>query len=496
MCVTYDGSRKAQGVKIYFDGQPAPLEVNSNSLTGDIATPQPFRLGRRSTSLFFRGALGEFGFYNRVLKPDEIQAFVPVALAAAVKSGSHLNAAQEKVIREYFAAHDAGAAKARNSLAKLRAEKAAYLAKAQIPTVMVLEEMDKPRPTYLLKRGQYDAPDKSRVLEPGVPEFLPRLPSGAPANRLGLARWLVDPANPLVARVEVNRIWQRFFGQGIVSSPDNFGFQGEPPTNPALLDYLATELVRLHWDLKALEKEIVLSATYRQSSVVTAELAKRDPENRLLARGPRYRLPAEAIRDNALAISGLLSLKIGGPSVKPYQPAGLWQELAGGAGEGPYQQDTGENLHRRSLYTYRKRTVPHPTTSTFDAPTWEYCTARRSRTDTPLQALALLNDETYVEAARGLAQRMMREGGSDAQSRLRYGFRLATGRQPEAKEIQRLTAAYERYLAEYRRQPASAQTLLNVGELRADAKLDKAALASFATVAGILLNLDETITRQ
>jgi mono/diheme cytochrome c family protein len=496
VCVTYDGSSKAQGVKIYFDGQPVPLDVNANSLTADINTPQPFRLGRRSASLFFRGALGEFGFFDRLLTADEIQAFVPMALAAAVKPDGRSNSAQEKVLRDYFAAHDAGAAKARNSLAKLRAEKAAYLAKAAVPTVMVLEEMDKPRPTYLLKRGQYNAPDKSHTLEPGVPEFLPRLPSGAPANRLSLARWLVDPANPLVARVEVNRLWQRFFGQGIVTSPDNFGFQGAPPTNPELLDYLATELVRLNWDLKALEKEILLSATYRQSSVVTVELAKRDPENRLLARGPRYRLPAEAIRDNALAVSGLLSLKIGGPSVKPYQPAGLWQELAGGAGQGAYQQDTGENLHRRSLYTFRKRTVPHPTTSTFDAPTWEYCTARRSRTDTPLQALALLNDETYVEAARGLAQRMMREGGGDAQSRLRYGFRLATGRQPEAKEFQRLSAAYERYFAGFRREPASAQTLLNVGELRADAKLDKAELASFATVASILLNLDETITRQ
>ena len=309
---------------------------------------------------------------------------------------------------------------------------------------MVLEEMEQPRPTYLLKRGQYDNPDTSHALNPGVPAFLPRLPNGAPVNRLGLAKWLVDPSNPLVARVEVNRLWQRLFGVGIVATPDNFGSQGEPPANQELLDWLATELVRLDWDIKALQKEIVMSATFRQSSFMTPELAKRDPENRLLARGPRYRLPAEAIRDNALAVSGLLSLKIGGRSVKPYQPAGLWEELAGGAGEGPYNQDTGENLHRRSLYTYRKRTVPHPTTSTFDAPTWETCTVKRSHTNTPLQALALLNDETYVEAARGLAQRMMLEGGSDVEGRLRYGFRLATCRQPEPKEIERLAAAYHR----------------------------------------------------
>jgi hypothetical protein len=327
-----------------------------------------------------------------------------------------------------------------------------------------------------------------------VPEFLPPLPKGAPVNRLGLARWLVDPANPLVARVEVNRIWGRLFGAGLVTTPDNLGSQGEPPANPELLDWLATELVRSGWDIKALEKEIVTSATYRQSSVVTAELAKRDPENRLLARGPRHRLSAEQIRDNALAVSGLLSLKIGGPSVKPYQPAGLWEELAGGAGQGPYRQDTGENLHRRSLYTYRKRTVPHPTTSTFDAPTWESCTAKRSTTNTPLQALALLNDETYIEAARALAQRMMQEGGTEIDARLRYGFRLATGRAPAAKEVERLTAAYDRYREAFGKDPAAAKTLLRVGEFSPDSHLDKIDLAAYATIASILLNLDETIT--
>jgi hypothetical protein len=279
-----------------------------------------------------------------------------------------------------------------------------------------------------------------------------------------------------------------------VTTPDNFGSQGEPPLYPELIDWLATELIRLGWDLKALEKEIVMSATYRQSSVISAELAKRDPENRLLARGPRCRLSAEEMRDNALAVGGLISLKIGGPSVKPYQPAGLWEELAGGAGQGPYQQDSGENLHRRSLYTYRKRTVPHPTTSTFDAPTWETCTAKRSRTNTPLQALALLNDETYVEAARGLAQRMIREGGTDLDGRLRYGFRLATGRRPGGKEIERLSTSYHRYHESFRQDPASAKSLLSVGEFRADSQLDAGELAAFATIGNILLNLDETIS--
>lgn len=492
--VTYDGSSKAEGVKIYIDGRQAPLEINVDSLAATIDTPQPFRLGRRSKSLFFKGALSDFRFFDRILTAEEIEAFVPSVLAASVKALSSPDSGHRKILRDYFTSHfaDSTVVTANEALAKIRAEKAAYL--KAIPTVMVMEEMEKPRPTYLLKRGQYDAPDKSQALDPGVPEFLPRLPSGAPKNRLGLARWLVDPANPLVARVEVNRLWQRLFGAGLVTTPDNFGSQGEPPVYPELLDWLATELIRLDWDLKALEKEIVMSATYRQSSAITADLGGRDPENRLLARGPRHRLSAEEVRDNALAVGGLLSLRIGGPSVKPYQPAGLWEELAGGAGQGPYQQDSGENLHRRSLYTYRKRTVPHPTTSTFDAPTWETCTAKRSLTNTPLQALALLDDETYVEAARGLAQRMMCEGGNDIDGRLRYGFRLATGRQPRDKEIERLTSAYQRYHESFRQDSASARSLLSVGEFRANAQLDTAELAAFATIGSILLNLDETIS--
>ena len=496
VCITYDGSSKAQGIKIYFDGQPVPLEVIVSSLTATIATPQPFRLGRRSASLFFKGALTEIEIFDRILTADEIQAFVPSALAASVKPQSSPDAIHEKILRDYFASHSADSprSKAKDSLAKLRAEKDAYMSKTAIPTVMVLEEMEKPRPTYVLKRGQYDAPDKSQSLDPGVPAFLPRLPSGAPANRLGLARWLVDPANPLVARVEANRLWGRLFGAGLVTTPENLGSQGEPPAYPELLDWLATELVRTGWDIKAIQKEIVMSATYRQSSAITAESAKHDPENRLLARGPRHRLSAEEIRDNALAVSGLISLKIGGPSVKPYQPAGLWAELAGGAGQGAYQQDKGENLHRRSLYTYRKRTVPHPTTSTFDAPTWETCTVKRSRTDTPLQALALLNDGTYIEAARGLAQRMMLKGGNEVNSRLQYGFRLATCRQAGPREIGRLTAAYDRYRESFLKDPASAKTLLSVGEFSPDARLDKVELAAYATVASILLNLDETIS--
>ncbi|MCE9545104.1 MAG: DUF1553 domain-containing protein, partial [Planctomycetia bacterium] len=500
VCVTYDGTSKAAGVKIYFDGKLVPQDVEVDALKGTIITPKPFRLGRRSTSLHLKGAMGDFNIYDRTLSADEVREMVDASISHAAKSPlAGGNAAPG--LSDFFAANDPQGAALKAKLTKLRSDREQFNKDELSPSVMVMEELPTPRPTYLLKRGQYDAPDKSQELQPGVPPFLPPLPAGAPLNRLTLARWLIDPTNPLVARVEVNRLWQRFFGIGLVRTPDNFGMQGDPPSHPELLDWLATELVRTGWDVKAMQKLMVMSAAYRQSSATSAELEAKDPENRLLARGPRHRLSAESIRDNALAAGGLLSLKIGGPSVKPYQPNGLWEELAGGAGEGAYQRDSGENLHRRSLYTYRKRTVPHPTTSTFDAPSWEICTVKRSRTNTPLQALALLNDETYVEAARGLGRRMMVEaGGNEARSqiedRIRYGFRLATGRAAQPREVARLAASYQRYLDTFRADSKSADALLSVGELKPDAKLDKAEQAAYATVAAILLNLDETITKE
>ncbi len=269
-----------------------------------------------------------------------------------------------------------------------------------ITSVMVMEDKPQPRDIYLLKRGRYDMPDTSKKLNPGVPSCLPPLPDGGARNRLGLARWLASPHNPLTARVSVNRIWQHHFGNGIVKTAENFGVQSEPPSHPELLDWLADEFVRSGWNVKALHRLIVTSATYRQASNAAPALVTRDPENRLLARGPRFRLQAEVVRDNALAIADLLVDRIGGPSIKPYQPAGLWEELAGGAGEGPYVQDKGPKLYCRSLYVYRKRTVPHPEMATFDAPSREICQVKRPRTNTPLQALELLNDVTFVEAAQ------------------------------------------------------------------------------------------------
>ncbi|HVU86769.1 MAG TPA: PSD1 and planctomycete cytochrome C domain-containing protein [Pirellulales bacterium] len=376
-----------------------------------------------------------------------------------------------------------------------------------IPTSMVMQEMEKPRDTFMLERGQYDK--RGEQVSPGVPAALPPLPEGAPANRLGLARWLVDDAHPLVPRVAANRYWQLFFGTGLVKTAEDFGSQGELPSHPELLDWLAVQLrdggetsgaSAKPWDVKALCRLIVTSATYRQSSHARADLAARDPDNRLLGRAPRGRLIAEFIRDQALAVSGLLDSRIGGPSVSPYQPAGLWEELAFRA-DGKnwtaqtYTQSHGADLYRRTMYTFWKRTSPPPTLITFDAPDRETCTVRRATTNTPLQALVLLNDPTYVEASRKLAERVMTEAPQSPDERIAFAFRLATARRPSEAEIGVLRRVYEEQLAAYRAHPEAAQKLLAVGEAPRNDKLDAAELAAWTMVASMILNLDETVTK-
>ncbi|HEY3394137.1 MAG TPA: PSD1 and planctomycete cytochrome C domain-containing protein, partial [Lacipirellulaceae bacterium] len=381
---------------------------------------------------------------------------------------------------------------AKRALEAAQAEKAAY--DAAIPTTMVMEERAEQRETYLLQRGRYDEPDKSERLTPDVPSALPAFPANSPRNRLGLARWLVSRENPLAARVIVNRLWQKFFGLGLVKTPDNFGIQTEPPSHPELLDWLAVELMDSGWDLEHIQRLIISSHTYQQQSEAAPELYKRDPENRLLARGPRHRLPAEAVRDNALAVSGLLVRKVGGPSVMPYQPAGLWEELAGGAFE-VYTQGHGDDLYRRGLYVYRKRTVPHPAMGTFDAPSWEICQVKRATTNTPLQALALLNDVTYVEAARKFAERMMIEGGNTAEERMTFAFRSATGRLPTPAELATLLESLARHTARFRQSPAAAEQFVSHGESPRDSSLDVMELAAHTAVASVLLNMDETVSK-
>ncbi|HLN31122.1 MAG TPA: DUF1553 domain-containing protein [Gemmataceae bacterium] len=494
--LTYDGSSKAARIQVCLDGRPLKLDANKDHLTDTIATAQPLRLGKRSVSLALKGELADVRFYRRVLTASEVLNLASQPLSRAVHTTEAKRSRdQREILTQVFRKSYATAwLQAKQKADKLRKEKADF--EKQIPTVMVMEDMQKPRDTYVLRRGRYEMPDKNQKVEPGVPACLTPMSAALPRNRLGLAEWLVDPANPLTARVAVNRFWQRYFGLGLVKTTENFGVQGEPPAQPELLDWLATEFVRSGWNIKAMQKLIVTSATYRQSSRAGPALLQRDPDNRLLSRGPRFRLPAEVIRDNALAISGLLSEKTGGPSIKPYQPAGLWDDLAGGAGEGKYVQDKGPNLYRRSLYIYRKRTVPHPAMATFDAPSREVCQVKRSRTNTPLQALELLNDVTYVEAARELAHLMLTQGGNSANERLAFAFRRATARLPSPAELTILVRGLARYEKTYKAHPEDARLLIHEGESPVDGRLAATQLAAYTAVAGIILNLDETITKE
>ena len=395
-------------------------------------------------------------------------------------------------LRDHFIAKHATQEqrKAVEELARVKREAAHY--KASLPVMMVMAEEKMPRSSFILERGEYNK--RGRPVTAGVPASLPALREGEPLNRLGLARWLMSPDNPLTARVLVNRFWSQFFGRGIVATSDDFGSQGAWPEHPELLDWLACEFRDGGWDVKELVRLIVTSATYRQSSQSDPERIGRDPDNRLLARGPRIRMDAETLRDSALCLSGLLVESFGGPSVKPYQPDGLWREMTYDGGLS-YEPDRGASLYRRSLYTYWKRQSPPPNMLLFDAPTRETCTVARPRTNTPLQALALMNDPTFVEAARHLAGRMMREAGSLPADRIRRGFRIATGRRPTEEEAGVLARIYDEQWPVYRADMPAARDLLNVGSSPVDASLDAAELAALTTVANVILSLDETITK-
>jgi hypothetical protein len=366
---------------------------------------------------------------------------------------------------------------------------------AAIAITMVMEDLPKPRDTFVLKRGEYTMPGEK--VEPNVPAIFPALPADAPRNRLGLARWLTDPSHPLTARVAVNRYWQQYFGSGIVKTAEDFGSQGQWPTNPELLDWLAVEFIESGWNVKALQKLIVTSATYRQSSKVTPELLQSDPGNELLARGPRFRLDAEVVRDSALAMSGLLQEHAGGKSVRPYQPDGIWESVAFvGSTTQFYKRDAGEALYRRSLYTFWKRTAPPPSLMAFDAPSRETCVARRARTNTPLQALVLMNDEQYVEASRHLAARIIQTGGDSIEARLRFGFQTCTARQPTDHELSVLSNVYQDHLAHYQMHPDDAEKLLIVGASPKIEGPNAVEHAAMTMIANLLLNLDEAITRE
>ncbi|HEY6403694.1 MAG TPA: DUF1553 domain-containing protein, partial [Blastocatellia bacterium] len=504
----FDSGAPYEKAQIYLDGEKQRLNLNHPRLFRNFADGAA-RLkigGGGGEQWLFKGRIDDVRIYNALLDERRIAALACADALDKIAAAppSRRTASQKLKLQWAFLEQGAPAALRRTwrDLAELRRKRARL--EDSFPTLMVMQELPQPRPAFVLKRGAYDAPGEQAPR--GAPVILPPFPAGAPNNRLGLAQWLTRPDHPLTSRVTVNRFWQMLFGVGLVKTVEDFGAQGELPSHPELLDWLAVEFrdgaskpgarrqsSTTAWDVKALLKLIVTSATYRQSSTVAPELSQRDPDNRLLARGPRARLAAEVIRDQALFIAGLLVEKRGGESVKPYQPAGLWNDMV--FKEIHYEQDHGENLYRRSLYTYWKRTIAPPEMVTFDAAARESCVVRETRTNTPLQALNLMNDVAYVEAARILAERMMREGGASVDDRLRFAFRLATARLPNPAELQTLRESWHSQLEYFTEQPARVEALLKVGEKPADATLNQVELAAYATVASLILNLDEVITQ-
>ena len=495
----------ASWVRIYVDGNEAPTLVLNDGMQlpeakSDKASPTRFRIGwgNAPAGARYSGRLDEIEIWPRALNGAEIEGrFEALAIPYAVarQRAQQATALEIGWLRTRILCDvDSGFAQKRQELNRKRGEMLALQREA--PSVMVMSEMSPGRQTHILLRGAYNMPGEK--VEPGVPEeLLGAWPQDAPKNRLGLAKWLTNPNHPLTARVVVNRFWQQIFGNGIVRTSENLGLQGESPTHPELLDWLARDFIESGWDVKGLMKQIVLSSTYRQSSAASPQSIKRDPENRLLARGPRVRLAAEVLRDQALAISGLLKPRLGGPSVYPYQPADLYKGMVV-AGDYPgtvYTESRGDDLYRRSLYTFWKRTVPHPTMTVFDAPDREFCVVRRITTNTPLQALTLLNDPIFVEAARKLAERTVRDAGNAPDAGVDYMFRLATSRTPDAAERQILRRNLDKLLRAYQADEKGAKDLLSVGASAVPSDISRAELAAYTAMANIVLNMDEVLTK-
>jgi hypothetical protein len=426
-------------------------------------------------------ATGTDAFEPPAQVPDDVRGILLTATDARDEK-------QRQRLKDYFQSVAPELAEVRQPLEAARKTEKEFL--DAVPTTPVMVELEKPRSTHVLTRGNFLS--KGAKVEPGTPAVLHPFPTGASSNRVGLAQWLVDTNNPLTARVMVNRFWEQYFGRGIVETAEDFGIQGEKPSHPELLDWLATEFMRQNWSMKAMHKLIAMSATYRQSSRATLDLLQRDPYNRLYARGPRTRLDAETLRDQALAVSGLLSRKMGGPSVFPPQPDGLWQVVYSGD---KWQTSKGDDKYRRALYTFWRRTMPHPAMTTFDAPSREFCVVKRTRSNTPLQALLLLNDPAYVECAQALARRVMHEAGPSVEERVARAFRLCLARAPQPHETQRLAQLYQQQLSRYKEDLAAAEKMATSELGPAPEGMDVHQLAAWTVVANVLLNLDEIITK-
>lgn len=440
--------------------------------------------------------IGRFKIQSTSLPPAAVSlkgGGIPESLKTALQADpAKRSAAQRSEIEKFYLANTSNPVRQTETrLADLR-KKLKETTDSQHSS-MIMKEAPKPRPAFILTRGEYDKP--AEEVSRALPAFLPPLPEGAPNDRLGLAKWLVSGEHPLTARVWVNRAWEKFFGVGIVKTTENFGSQAEWPSHPELLDWLATEFVRLKWDMKAMLRLMVTSEAYRQSATVTEEHLAKDPENRLFARMPRLRLSAETLRDQALALSGLLVNKIGGPSVRPYMPDAVWDETSVYGNLRNYKADTGEGLYRRTLYTIWKRTAAPPSMLLFDSPSREICTVKRSRSNTPTQALALLNEVTYVEAARKLAEGMLIEGGNTPESRVEWAFQRVLARKPDAFEKQTVTTRLKARLERLAPDDATAQKLISAGDSKPTQSLPAGELAAYTVTANVLLNLDELISR-
>jgi hypothetical protein len=478
------------------DGNEHTLRVNRTALFAlgtplQSSQPHSLRLRLYFKSPFDRHALGKF----RISMTSDSHVLVSDDISSALALSREQRTAEQQLAVERHIASTRGSPELQSGVQALAAAQSQLdEVRKAIPATMIMQDQATKRESFILVRGEYDKP--SDQVTANTPAYLPPLHADYPRNRLGFAKWLVAAENPLTARVTVNRLWQQFFGVGFVDTPEDFGLQGNSPSHPELLDWLAVDFVESGWDVQHLIRTIVLSATYQQSSVVTTESVARDPENRWLSRGPRVRLDAEMIRDGALMASGLLDRTLGGPSVFPYHPPGLWLEVNNRPGfSSPYEQDHGGNLYRRSMYTFGKRTVPAPAMSVFDAPDREVCQVRRSRTNTPLQAFVLLHDPQFVEAGRKLAERMLQHAPGLLTEQVEYGYELTVGRKPTAAELQVMTEAYTAEESYFREHPELAKTMLAVGESSVDQSWPISQLAAMTNIARLLMNLSEFVTK-
>ncbi len=497
--VTYDGSGSPSGIQIYVDGKVRGVDVENNSLaTGvTIRTTTPLRIGQRSkSSLFKGGAIQDLRLYDRTMTSVEVRQLADsVSLQAILATPADARTPEQHatVFNHYLATQDKLFLQLEQAIGDLEKERLAIESRSPVTHIQV-EKKDTPAMAHILVRGEYDQPTES--VEAAPPAALHPLPAGAPKNRLGLAQWVVDPANPLTARVTVNRFWQQVFGMGVVQTTEDFGVMGELPLQPELLDHLAVEFQATGWDVKRFFKQMLMSATYRQSSIVTPAKLEVDRDNRLFSRGPRFRMDAEMIRDCALASSGLLSTKMYGPGVKPYQPQAIW-DIVGlpGGDTREYQQSGGQDLYRRSLYSFWKRMAPPPSLEAFNAPSREVCTVRRERTNTPLQALVTLNDPQFVEAARYLAAQAITNSVVDDVQRIDYITNRTLGRSFNVAEQAIVLADKQAFLEFYETNHDAANALITTGESKPDESIDAANLAAWTMVCNQIMNLDEALNK-